>query len=67
MFEHTLLLSSKGEYHTTAETLDSVKNRMETPPEERRMRKRRAESPQRVSMRKARARVNKFRRHRTAS
>jgi len=68
MFEHTLLLSGKGEYHTTASLIESVRERaaMAASPL-RRSRNRRLDSMQKASTRRARVRKHNFRRHKTAS
>lgn len=68
MFEHTLLLSSKGEYHTTASLIEAVRERATTAaPRVLRSRNRRLETLQKASVRRARARKHNLRRHRTAS
>jgi hypothetical protein len=68
MFEHTLLLSGKGEYQTTASLIEAVRERAAVAASPvRRSRNRRLDSMQKASARRARVRKHTFRRHRTAS
>lgn len=67
MFEHTLLLSSKGHYETTASHVEAVRNRAEVPDEVAERRSERRAVARRNAVDRIWNERRRMRRHKTAS